>query len=109
MSNYFVDTLCEKAGNNFPKVKLVAHSETTQMPPLLSAFLMIVLGCDLRIVQAIDLGMEWRLCWSPSQLKPDIIALAWYNGFLGSYKDFDDDIGTFLWPRDDRRISPRYK
>jgi len=33
------------------------------MPPLLAALLMIELGCDLRIVRAIDLGMEWRRRW----------------------------------------------
>jgi hypothetical protein len=29
------------------------------MPPLLAALLMMELGCDLRIVEAIDLSMEW--------------------------------------------------
>jgi hypothetical protein len=46
------------------------------MPPLLAALLMIKLGCDLCIVEAIDLGQEWRR-WQPSR------ANLWYAGWLG--------------------------
>ena len=56
----------------------------------MAALFVIALGCDLRIIEAINLGMEWRLDW------PDIYrfaararrtasdcAEAWYDGLLG--------------------------
>jgi len=62
------------------------------MPPLLAALLMMELHCDLRIVQAIDLAMEWRKhhphgCRAGGD---------WYAGFLGNVQSVV--VGTYRWP-----------
>jgi len=76
------------------------------MPPLMAALLMIALDCNLRIVEAIDLGMEWRLDW------PDIhrfaararrtasdCAEAWYDLLGGpSTAERLGGLGTYAWP-----------
>jgi hypothetical protein len=69
------------------------------MPPGLAAFLLIVLGCDMRVVQAIDLGMEWRITWSDSQENTRVVADDWYRGWLGIRRRPSSKIGTFVWPR----------
>ena len=79
------------------------------MPPLLAALLMIELGCDLRIVAAIDLGQEWRR-WQPSVCEGWSSAYCthwnpywsdgWYAGWLGRCVKNSKalSMGTFLWP-----------
>jgi len=74
------------------------------MPPLLAALLMIELGCDLRIVEAVDLGQEWRH-WQPSVSGLDYnwykgYPCSWYAGWLGSRVDDSKTLcrGTFGWP-----------
>jgi len=79
------------------------------MPPLLAALLMIELGCDWRIVEAIDLGQEWRR-WQPAPTDCANRAwyirypTSWYAGWLGYPPDsraLDPralQVGTFLWP-----------
>jgi hypothetical protein len=60
------------------------------MPPLLAALLMIELGCDIRIVQAIDLNMEWRT----SALALSFWAAdSWFSGHLGLPRD-----EGYWWP-----------
>jgi hypothetical protein len=69
------------------------------MPPLLAALLMIELGCDLRIVQAIDLGFEWRLYVDPRYAQHPCDC--WYAGCIGvSQGDCSSRIhrGTYAWP-----------
>jgi hypothetical protein len=76
------------------------------MPPLLAALLMIELGCDLRIVEAIDLGQEWRH-WqqSGSAVDREWYAYNWYAGWLGCRVDNwrCPHKGTYLWPGPGRR------
>lgn len=62
------------------------------MPPLLAALLMVELHCDLRIVQAIDLGMEWRKHF-PYGFH---VSGDWYAGFIGNVESVG--VGTYLWP-----------
>jgi hypothetical protein len=75
------------------------------MPPLLAALFMIALDCDLRIVQAIDLGMEWRLDW-PGEMSmygyrfsACECAEAWYANKLGLQRPASHlTVGSFGWP-----------
>ena len=65
------------------------------MPPLLAALLMMELGCDWSIVEAIDLSMEWRH-WQQT-----LSANCWYEGVLGhpmAKEVFFVGAGTFWWP-----------
>jgi hypothetical protein len=55
------------------------------MPPLLAALFMVALGCDLRIVEAIDLGMEWRLDWHRCGFSGRECAEAWYANRLARW------------------------
>jgi len=70
------------------------------MPPLLAALLMIELSCDLRIVQAVDLNMQWRLYkMNPLYVHPWD---CWYAGWLGvseSNQPWHIYRGTYAWPR----------
>jgi hypothetical protein len=68
------------------------------MPPLLAALLMIELGCDLRIVEAIDRGQEWR-----ESDKCARYADSWYAGWLGHHQTAAEPLprfvaGSFWWP-----------
>ena len=77
------------------------------MPPLLAALLMLEFNCDWRIIQAIDLGVEWRRCLSLDQTRFDVANL-WYQGYLGRnfylrkprdyLKKPSPTIGTYTWP-----------
>jgi hypothetical protein len=64
------------------------------MPPLLAALFMIEFTCDLRIVQAIDQGMEWRhysdtLCTHRN----------WYDGWIGRLAPTSHlHRGAYSWP-----------
>jgi len=80
------------------------------MPPLLAALFMIEFSCDLRIVQAIDLCVEWRqyemytTCAHPST--------NWYAGWLGVAEHdqpYQITRGTYAWPSHvcDRRYAPQ--
>jgi hypothetical protein len=69
------------------------------MPPLLAALLMMEFGCDLRIVQAIDLSVEWRL-YAPKPLSAQP-SNHWYAGWIGvSAGDRPWPVcrGTYAWP-----------
>ena len=68
------------------------------MPPLLAALLMIAFDCDLRIVQAIDLGMEWRCDWPAGRLSARECAEAWYRNQLGRRVSMLTNVGTYVWP-----------
>jgi hypothetical protein len=73
------------------------------MPPLLAALL---IHCDLRIIKAIDLSVEWRQC---NVVAADAFSNYWYAGYIGdAYTPlgFLRFIGTYPWP--DERISRRY-
>jgi hypothetical protein len=63
------------------------------MPPLLAALLMVELGCTLSIIEAIDLGVEWRM-----YEKHEHRSLAWYDGFLGRQLGIELTRGTYTWP-----------
>ena len=63
------------------------------MPPLLAALLMIELGCTLNIVEAIDLGVEWRMHDDTYDLSRN-----WYNGGTGCQLGIKLTRGTFTWP-----------
>jgi hypothetical protein len=77
------------------------------MPPLLAALLMMELGCDLRIVQAIDLGMEWRCDWRGLGWNADKCAAAWYDNRIGDHIPIHirnaGYVGTYYWPPYDHR------
>jgi hypothetical protein len=78
------------------------------MPPLMAALLMIALDCDLRIVQAIDLGMEWRCDWRGLGWNADTCAAAWYGNMLGNHmpihiRNIRYGVGTYYWPPNDLR------
>jgi len=75
------------------------------MPPLLAALLMIALECDLRIVQAIDLGMEWRCDWPRGGFSALQCAECWYDNQLGGRVPLAPlgRIGTYSWPPNGRR------
>jgi hypothetical protein len=86
----------------------------TKMPPLLAALLMIELGCDLRIIEAIDRGMEWRR-WQRNWGSSDSIYAYptnyWYDGWTGCYPTaakpmYPHTIGSFWWPSE--RYGERY-
>jgi hypothetical protein len=88
------------------------------MPPLLAALLMIELGCDLRIIQAIDRGMEWRRWqsyWESPMVSNGIyahFANYWYDGWTGCYPSaakpmHPHTIGSFWWPS--HRYGQRYE
>jgi hypothetical protein len=65
------------------------------MPPLLAALLMMEFDCDLRIIEAIDLGVEWR------RYTLDCIdgcTRWWYAGCLGREDTPADLVGTYIWP-----------
>jgi hypothetical protein len=72
------------------------------MPPLLAALLMIELGCDLRIVEAIDRGQEWRrwqISWGSAVDRYANCADTWYAGWLGKRPNQPlHTVGSFLWP-----------
>jgi hypothetical protein len=71
------------------------------MPPLLAALLMMELSCDIRIVQAIDLSMEWRVLGMSTSFWAD----SWYDGHLG--RSFDKG---YWWPHSQHKsLSRRYK
>jgi hypothetical protein len=65
---------------------------------------MMALGCDLRIVEAIDLGMEWRLDWTARHMfaarDASDCAEAWYDGLLGGPSTAErlGGLGTYSWP-----------
>jgi hypothetical protein len=65
------------------------------MPPLLAALLMMEFSCDLRIVQAIDLGCEWRQYDDNDALKR---SRYWFDGWLGVVSTGELPRGTYLWP-----------
>jgi hypothetical protein len=72
------------------------------MPPLLAALLMMEFDCDIRIIQAIDLNMEWRFFGSlglPIALWTD----SWYAGHVGCSLN-----NGYWWPSA-RHPTPRYK
>ncbi len=53
------------------------------MPPLLAAYLMIVFQCDIPIIEAIDLTMEWRLYPERDVFdRKKRYATRWYDGLL---------------------------
>ena len=83
------------------------------MPPLLAALLMMELGCDLRIVEAIDLGMEWRQAWSATDwqepMHANVCAEAWYHGRIGCRLPRLPRFGTYGWPRDSYGWAYLYK
>ena len=87
-----------QANRHWHLLLAVVHSEhapllnASKMPPLLAALLMMELGCDLRIVEAIDLGMGWRKTIG----KPRIFAQAWYSGFLGRVTFRPTRVGTYV-------------
>jgi hypothetical protein len=62
------------------------------MPPLLAALLMIELGCTLGMVEAIDLGVEWRIYCNTLAY-----SWSWYDGRIGSLR-FDLHRRPFSWP-----------
>jgi hypothetical protein len=65
-----------------------------KIPPLLAALLMIELGCDLRIIEAIDLGQAWRCdsAWCAQY------AANWYAGWLGLRYDSPRPNSHLGWP-----------
>jgi len=65
------------------------------MPPLLAALLMIELGCTLGIVEAIDLGVEWRK-WR-THYDTHAHSRAWYSGYAGRTSHHLAR-GTYAWP-----------
>jgi len=67
------------------------------MPPLM---LMIALDCNLRIVEAIDLGMEWRRAWPRRAFSARDCAECWYNNKLGGPSTAERlrGLGTYAWP-----------
>jgi len=79
--------------------------EKQKMPPLLAALLMIEFSCDLRIVQALDLGVEWRRY---DALTAKTYSRSWFQGWLGSLST-DVIRGTYTWPCpfQSRRFSKR--
>jgi hypothetical protein len=73
------------------------------MPPLLAALLMIEFDCDLRIVEAIDLGVEWRrygdvVMYSRGWFGAVMYSRGWFGGWLGGSSTTDVDRGTCTWP-----------
>jgi len=80
------------------------------MPPLLAALLMIELGCDLRIIEAIDRGQEWRH-WQgdDSRYWRAHYSDNWYAGWLGHRPALlcPSTIGSFWWPKHCGRRYPR--
>jgi hypothetical protein len=72
------------------------------MPPELAALLLTSLSCNIKIIEAIDLSMEWRR--SSKTTYPKIYSNRWYQGALGfvySQKESsspDFAIGSFWWP-----------
>ena len=63
-----------------------------KMPPLLAALLMIELGCTLGMVEAIDLGVEWRMHYDTHAH-----SRAWYSGYAGRTGSHLVR-GTYAWP-----------
>ena len=61
---------------------------------------MLEFACDLRVIEAIDLGMEWRVSWAPNQVPADVVAHSWYSGFLGDHRPYPiaRPVGLFIWP-----------
>jgi hypothetical protein len=74
------------------------------MPPLLAALFMMALDCDLRIVKAIDLGMEWRRAW-PGGFSARQCAECWYDNKIGHRGPLVQlgKVGTYSWPPNNRR------
>ena len=72
------------------------------MPPELACLLMLGFGCELRIIQAIDLGQEWMSVeFDGKQPKTnEHNALAWYDGIIGQAFRQPPGYcaGTFVWP-----------
>ena len=66
------------------------------MPPLLAALLMLELGCQLSIIQAIDLSMEWRKFYTTND-QLDYSEM-WYAGWLALPEAPAKSPGTLLWP-----------
>ena len=69
---------------------------------------MMELGCDLRIVQAIDLGMEWRCDWRGLGWNADKCAAAQYDNRTGDHisiniRNIGYGVGTYYWPPCDHR------
>jgi hypothetical protein len=73
------------------------------MPPLLAALFLIDFGCDMRIITAIDLAVEWK------RFDGDFsrTSVNWYDGSIGfPGKRFDR--GSYLWPRGNGNPEIRY-
>jgi len=65
------------------------------MPPLLAALLMIEFQCNICIIAAIDLNMEWRRL-APY---PRWISISWNEGLVGRLPDEPNLMtGTYEWP-----------
>ena len=77
------------------------------MPPLLAALLMMEFDCDVRIIQAIDLGVEWRRCDVPRKCLPEIakpLSDYWYAGHIGISASGVYLIGTYTWPHPNNHL-----
>jgi len=82
------------------------------MPPLLAALLMMEFDCTLDIVEAIDLGVEWRRFWKSSPTSREY-SKHWYDGLLGGKRknwevsSVRPGDSTYLWPSPVHYV-PRY-
>jgi hypothetical protein len=75
------------------------------MPPLMAALLMMEFGCDFRIVQAVDVNMQWRNNYMLHYYPLDATSQDWYSGFIGT-QDGTNKMDSFWWPD---RSSQLYK